>query len=198
MATNTKHIFYKATAIVLIYCISILNTIAQDYKFNHITADQGLSMGSVYCILKDSRGFMWFGTQDGLNKYDGYTIKVFKHNPTDTNTLANNFIYALYEDKNGVLWIGTEGGGLDEYSLITGKFKHHFGSFENKNSLSSNYIHTIFEDDEGLLWLGTEKGLNVYNPKTNEFKRYLADKNNPNAISGDVNSFVHQSKNGKL
>ncbi|MBL7884597.1 MAG: hypothetical protein JNL69_11045, partial [Bacteroidia bacterium] len=96
-------------------------SVAQELKFTHITSDQGLSMGVVNCVLQDSKGFMWFGTQDGLNKYDGYTITNYKHNQLDSNSISNNFIYSLYEDKSGVLWIGTNGGGLDAFNLSTGK-----------------------------------------------------------------------------
>ncbi|MCC6837879.1 MAG: histidine kinase, partial [Bacteroidia bacterium] len=131
---------------------------AQELKFAHITAEQGLSMGAVNCVLQDSWGFMWFGTQDGLNKYDGYNITVYKHNQQDSNSLANNFIYSLFEDKNGVLWIGTNGGGLDAFNLSTGKFTHYISKQNSKNSLSNNNVRAILEDKDGMLWVGTDEG----------------------------------------
>src|SRR3989338_5052231 len=103
-------------------------------------------MGVVNCVLQDSRGFMWFGTQDGLNKYDGYNITVFKNNQVDSNSLSNNFINVLYETRNGELLIGTNGGGFDSYNLSTGKFTHHIGTQGNINSLSNNNVKSILED----------------------------------------------------
>jgi ligand-binding sensor domain-containing protein/serine phosphatase RsbU (regulator of sigma subunit) len=177
---------------------TVFSGISQEFKFSHITAEQGLSMTVVNCVLQDSRGFMWFGTQDGLNKYDGYNITVFKHNPVDSNSLSNNFINVLYENKIGELLIGTNGGGLDVYNLSTGKFKHHIGIQGNKNSLSNNNIKAILEDNEGLLWIGTDDGLNSYNKKTNTFNRYLNDGNNPNTISNNNAYCLHQGADGRL
>jgi len=76
------------------------------FKFERISLDQGLSQSTVNCITQDKKGFMWFGTQDGLNRYDGYDFKVYKHHPNDPNSLSNNQIYAVYEDREGFLWIG--------------------------------------------------------------------------------------------
>jgi ligand-binding sensor domain-containing protein/serine phosphatase RsbU (regulator of sigma subunit) len=171
---------------------------AQELKFGHITADQGLSMGVVNCVLQDSRGFMWFGTQDGLNKYDGYNITVYKNNPLDSNSLSNNFINALYEDKNGILWIGTDGGGLEGYSLITGKFKHYHYEKNRKTSISNNKIRSILEDSEGMLWVGTDEGLNVFNRATGEFRRFLNDRNDPESISNNAAWCLHQTADGTI
>ena len=157
---------------------AVFSGISQEFKFSHITAEQGLSMTVVNCVLQDSRGFMWFGTQDGLNKYDGYNITIFKHNPVDSNSLSNNFINVLYETKGGDLLVGTNGGGLDAYNLSTGKFKHHIGVQGNKNSLSNNNVKALLEDNQGLLWIGTDDGLNSYDRKKNKFTRYLNDNNN--------------------
>jgi ligand-binding sensor domain-containing protein/serine phosphatase RsbU (regulator of sigma subunit) len=170
---------------------------AQEYKFSHITADQGLSMGVVNCMLRDSRGFMWFGTQDGLNKYDGYRIVVYKHNPLDSNSLSNNAISTLYENKNGELLIGTIGGGFDAYNLSTGRFTHYLGSQNSKNNLSNNNVKAILEDREGALWLGTSDGLNTYNPKTKKFIQYISD-NGSNTISNNNVSCLDEGKDGRI
>src|SRR5690242_5427763 len=79
----------------------------KNLKFDHLGTDAGLSQSNVICIYQDSRGFMWFGTRDGLNKYDGYTITVYKHDVTDPHSISNNTINAITEDKTGNLWIGT-------------------------------------------------------------------------------------------
>ena len=85
-------------------------------SFNHLTVDDGLSQSSVTCILQDSKGFIWFGTQDGLNRYDGYNFKVFKNNPSDSTSLTNNFIFSIYEDQTGTLYFETQGGTLHRYN----------------------------------------------------------------------------------
>ena len=93
---------------LLLFLLSLLN-IASGQKsvirFKHYTTDEGLSQNMVDCILKDSRGFMWFGTWNGLNRFDGYSFTVFKQNSQDANSISNNFIYALCEDKYGNLII---------------------------------------------------------------------------------------------
>ena len=95
-----------------------------ELRFHHVTTNDGLSQGSVNCIVQDHRGFMWFGTQDGLNRYDGNGITVFKNNPVDSNSLAANDINCLYESEDGTLWIGTD-GGLSTLNLYTGKFSNY-------------------------------------------------------------------------
>lgn len=182
--------------VVLLAALPAVQLRSQELKFSHITAEQGLSMGVVNCVLQDSRGFMWFGTQDGLNKYDGYNITVFKHNPLDSNSLSNNFINVLYEDANGILWIGTDGGGLEGYSLITGKFTHHRYEKGAGNSISNNKIRSILEDNEGLLWVGTDEGLNKFDRKTNVFTRYLADEDDPKSLTNNTAWCLHQTGDG--
>ncbi len=190
---------YLYSLFVITLFFGVVNSVhSQEFKFTHITSEQGLSMGVVNCVLQDSRGFMWFGTQDGLNKYDGYNITVYKNNQIDSNSLSNNFINTLYETKNGELIIGTNGGGFDVYNLSSGKFTHHIGLQSNKNSLSNNNVKSILEDKEGLLWIGTDDGLNSYNQKTKRFTRYLNDNKNANSISNNNAWCLLEATDGKL
>jgi hypothetical protein len=80
---------------------------AQSLRFERISVEHGLSHSTVNCILQDSKGFMWFGTDDGLNKYDGHSFIVYKHNPDDPQSLSHNQVWSLFEDSSGVLWVGT-------------------------------------------------------------------------------------------
>ena len=91
----------------------------QHLRFDRISLEQGLSQSTVFCMLQDSQGFMWFGTEDGLNKYDGYTFTVYKHDPENPNSLSDYWISAMLEDRSGTLWIGTPEGGLERYDRIT-------------------------------------------------------------------------------
>src|SRR4051794_29079206 len=103
-------------------CVLQLNFISffaaaqkQYVKFDHLSTDAGLSHSNVTSILQDSRGFMWFGTEDGLNKYDGYKFIVYKNDPQKNNSLNNNHVNDIIEDNNGDLWIATSEGGLNKY-----------------------------------------------------------------------------------
>jgi ligand-binding sensor domain-containing protein/serine phosphatase RsbU (regulator of sigma subunit) len=182
----------------LLHCnFSLLHS--QELRFSHITAEQGLSMGVVNCVLQDSRGFMWYGTQDGLNKYDGYTITVFKHSPVDSNSLSNNFIYSLAEDKNGMLWIGSNGGGMDAFDLRTGKFRHFDTKLDQPSSISNNNVRSILIDRDGnTIWAGTDEGLNALDVHTGKFTRYLNDHKNPASISHNSAWCLHQDKQGRI
>jgi len=84
-------------------------------RFGRLTAEDGLSNVQVKSVVQDNRGFMWFGTLDGLNRYDGASIKVYRHDPDDPQSLSHNYIRALAVDQSGVLWLGTWGGGLNQY-----------------------------------------------------------------------------------
>ena len=82
-------------------------------RFDKLSIEHGLSQSMVFSIAQDEQGFMWFGTQDGLNRYDGYEFKTFRHDPDDPNSLSKNFVWALHNDSKGRLWVGSEWGGVD-------------------------------------------------------------------------------------
>ncbi|HEY4788460.1 MAG TPA: two-component regulator propeller domain-containing protein, partial [Bacteroidales bacterium] len=122
-------------------------------RIQHITSDQGLSQNTVDCILQDSRGFMWFGTWNGLNRFDGYNFIAYK-SEIQGKSLSNNFVYAICEDKNGNIWAGTK-NGLNILDYPTNQFINLFHSDNNKNSISSNRINSVYCDREGYIWVGT-------------------------------------------
>ena len=119
--------------------------------FHHLTSRDGLSHNSIKCILKDSEGFMWFGTNDGLNRYDGYGYTCFKPT-TDPYSINHNTINCIAEDRNGNLWIGSE-NGLHEYIYTTGDFKNYI--IRDESSVGNNPVKDILEDKEGMLWIST-------------------------------------------
>ena len=90
----------------------------QQIRFEKMSIEQGLSQSSVYSIYQDSRGFLWFGTEDGLNKFDGYNFTVYRHNPDDPLSLSDNTILSIFEDKSGELWVGTYGRGLNRFDRL--------------------------------------------------------------------------------
>jgi ligand-binding sensor domain-containing protein/serine phosphatase RsbU (regulator of sigma subunit) len=140
------------------------------FRVRTITAEDGLSQSLVNCIIQDNRGFMWFGTQDGLNRFDGNSITVIKNNPVDSNSIASNDINCLLEDKQGVLWIGTD-AGLSTINLYTGKIINY--SEVNSFHKGNNNIHALFQDNEGNIWVGTEYNtICKYDKHTKKFTSY--------------------------
>jgi two-component system sensor histidine kinase ChiS len=131
----------------------------QDLKFTNITIEDGLSHSKVNCIYQDNQGFLWFGTNEGLNKYDGYTFSMFQPDPDDPHSISANLIRCILEDSKGNLWIGTEAGGLNRYDRNYKSFSHFTADSSSEIMLSGNNINSIIEDSQGKLWLGTDQGL---------------------------------------
>jgi signal transduction histidine kinase/ligand-binding sensor domain-containing protein len=155
-------------------------------KFEHIGTTSGLSQSNVLSIFQDSRGFMWFGTSDGLNKYDGYTFTVYKHNEENKNTLSNNAIANIAEDEKGNIWLATWGSGLDMFDWKKEIFTHYTYKVKDPTGIGGNYINKLFRDSQDNLWIGTESGgLNMYDKKSNKFIQYRHDDNDPKSLSND-------------
>jgi signal transduction histidine kinase/ligand-binding sensor domain-containing protein/DNA-binding response OmpR family regulator len=131
------------------------NSTSQNLKFKHLTIDDGLSQNAVFSIIQDKMGFMWFGTKDGLNRYDGYNFVVYQHNPFDSTTVADNFISTLFEDSRGYIWIGTLDAGVSIYDRISDQFMR-IKLQATDTLLRNRYeIMAISEDEEGNIWVGT-------------------------------------------
>ena len=147
----------------------------RNLKFSHLTTNDGLSQGYVTAILQDRRGFMWFATRDGLNRYDGNTFVVYKNNPNDPTSLSSNFIQALMEDDHGDLWIATN-TGVNRFDPTIERFSRYLHDPKNPNSIAGAYVTTIARDNRGSLWFGTEaSGLDKFDPGTGTFTHYRND-----------------------
>lgn len=170
----------------------------QDLDFEEISIEEGLSQSIVYDIFQDHRGFLWFCTEDGLNKYDGYSFAFFKHQPNDSNSLSHSFVLSVYEDTSGIFWIGTFNGGLNRYDPMTGKFKHYRSNPTNPLSLSHDVVRVIYEDRSGYLWIGTDGGLNKFDRVKEEFIQYRHDPSDPYSISHDVIRSIFEDRSGIL
>ncbi len=173
-------------------------------KFERFAHKEGLSHITVNCILQDQQGFMWFGTDNGLNKYDGYTVTVYKHDPENSYSLSHDGIQTMYEDRSGVLWVGTAAGGLNKFDRDTERFTRYQHDPENPSSLSDNWVTLIYEDRSGILWVGTHKGgLNRFvspssQGKTGYFVRYQQDPENPHSLSDDWVTSIYEDQSGVL
>ena len=147
-------------------------------QFQRLTLKDGLSQSQVFCIHQDRQGFLWFGTLDGLNKYDGVGFQIFSREINSQHTLSDNNILALCEDDAGILWIGTEGGGLNWLDPITGQFSSMIHDPDSEESLSNNFVNTILKDGRGKLWIGTNGGgLNLLDPLQYTCKRFFFSTN---------------------
>ncbi len=179
--------------------ILILSTIpwanAQKHiNFETLSLEDGLSQSSVNCILQDSQGFMWFGTLDGLNRYDGYQVMVYRNNPEDSTSIADNAISCLYQDQQDRLWIGITNGGLSRYDKINEIFINYTFEPENNYSISTNDVHSIAEDNNGTLWIATSEGLNCFDQAKQGFHHF---KNGDKPADNRINQ-IKKGKNGLL
>lgn len=164
---NKKAVIYFFACI-----IACVNTVAQPtLHFRHFTTQQGLSQNTITCILQDQFGFIWLGTEDGLNRYNGYDVDMFKHNPSDERTISHSNIRCMVEDTEGVIWIGTD-DGLNSYDRASERFVHYRNDPKNTNSISNNIISSVVQDQNGLLWIGTNNGLNCFDRKNNKWTSY--------------------------
>ena len=153
-----------------------------DVKFDHLTVEDGLSNGAVHTIMQDSRGFMWFGTRFGLNRYDGYEFKVLGHDPKNPNSLPSYRVTAICEDWKGAIWVGTFNGGLARFDRKTEQFKNYFQDPDDSEAISGNFITAIYEDSQQNLWIGTENGLNKYDREQDSFITYYHNPADSNSI----------------
>ncbi|MCD8178806.1 MAG: hypothetical protein LUE98_15925 [Tannerellaceae bacterium] len=154
------------TSILLVLtCIPLT---AENYKFRHYTNKDGLSHNTVHCSLQDSRGYMWFGTEEGLNRFDGYTFEVYKHNPQDSTGLSGNGIHSLFEDSAGRIWVCTS-SGLCYYDPVTESFNRRFLPFENEQDV---YFSSVREDSRQNLWFIRGNLVVTYSLQTGETRYY--------------------------
>jgi ligand-binding sensor domain-containing protein len=152
-------------------CFNLTTGAQQPLRFDRLGRDDGLSQSSINCMLRDRDGFMWFGTQDGLNLYDGKKFRIFQNQPGDFTSLSNNYIVSMCEDEEGFLWVGTMTGGLNRFDKHTQKFRVFLHS-DSTNSISENTVWTTLSDGKGYIWAGTSLGLNQYDKKTGQFKTF--------------------------
>jgi ligand-binding sensor domain-containing protein len=153
--------------------------------FDHLGRAEGLSQNSVNCMVRDSEGFMWFGTQDGLNRYDGKEIRLYQNDPDNPSTLSNNYILSICEDEEGFLWIGTMAGGLNRFNRETGEFSV-FRHSDTSNSLSENNVWAVLSDGKGHIWAGTSLGLNCYDKKAGKFRLFRHLENDTSGLACDM------------
>ncbi len=144
-------------------------------RFEHISLEQGLSQSVINVIFQDSTGFLWIGTEDGLNRYDGYSFTIYKPEEESENSLSNRWITSIVEDEDGYIWRGTRQGGLNRFDPRSGLFTVFKHDPADKNSLSNNRVNTLYVGKNNTLWVGTDSDLDRYNKGSQNFDHYLGD-----------------------
>jgi PAS domain S-box-containing protein len=183
-------IFMKSivTAILVLVSIPVILTAQEPtIRFKQISIVQGLSVSTVLSILQDEQGFMWIGTEKGLNKFDGYSFFIYKADPEKPYSLSNSNINNMLIDKAGNFWIGTK-EGLNLFDRNSDRFRSYAYNKDDSMSLSCNLVYSICEGVRGHLWVGTEHGLNDFNSATGKFIRY---RGNSSSATGLNNDCVH-------
>ncbi len=161
--------------LLIFYTSNLLSQENSNFHFKKIQVDDGLSESAIYCIMQDMKGFMWFGTKDGLNRYDGYNFRIFRNNPHNTQSIGNNFIRCIAEGGTNTLYIGTDAGlyimnTIDEsFSKVTMK--------TDKGIDVTSAVNALHVDKNGNVWIGSmTQGIFIYNPKGQALKAVELEK----------------------
>jgi ligand-binding sensor domain-containing protein len=165
-----------------------------DIRFSRLPSTEGLSQTRVSTIVQDNLGFLWFATQYGLNRYDGYRFKVFKHEPGRANSLSGVFIRSLFKDHSGILWVGCE-QSLDRLNPVTESFTH-YRIVDPETNENAGPVNNISEDQDGKLWLGTGHGLFKLDPASGQTIRYVHHANDPFSLSSNSVTFTGEDSQG--
>ncbi|WP_303317224.1 two-component regulator propeller domain-containing protein [Flavivirga abyssicola] len=169
--THSKRTFFYKFLLRVAACFFMfgISYSQNNIIFDHLTTNDGLSQSDINCIYQDEDGFMWFGTYDGLNKYNGYEFINYLPDANNEESISSNIIFDITGDKSGNLWIGTTGGGLNRFNKKTKKFTRYLHDVNDDNTLDSNIINSVYVDDKNnRLWVGTKKGVNLLDLSTSQ------------------------------
>ncbi|MBU4329236.1 MAG: diguanylate cyclase [Acidobacteria bacterium] len=197
MKINTRRL--KSAGFIWILCLMISSTAFPqgNIRFRNVSIAQGLSQNSLFTIAQDQQGFMWFGTEEGANRYDGYTMRIFRPERGNPNSISNNWIYCIREDRQGKIWFGTD-NGLNSFDRETERFKHFMAQLDNPEALISNRIYSLMEDLDGVLWIGTDRGLHTLNADRTRLTRILFEgTDRETAAANDIRTII-QDRNGSI
>jgi len=184
---------------ILIFYPAFLFAQQQNVRFDHLSTEDGLSNNFCYCTFQDQDGYIWIGTDDGLNRWDGYDFKIFKNNPNDSCSISNNKIFGITEDKEGILWISTA-YGLNRYDKKTEQFERYFFSDQEIKVPHANSIGPIIDDSTGIFWIGTRVGLVCFDKYTGQYKRFVPEPGNLDFSLMGINtcSWIFKESNNVL
>lgn len=182
-------------AAALLLCISAFGQ-TMPLKFQFLNTDNGLSDGTVYDVLKDSRGFLWVATSKGLNRFDGFNTKVYRPVDGDSSSISGDRITSIAEDKDGKIWVGTTKNGISVLDTRTNLFRRYVNDPDNQSSVSSNTINKVYCDKQNQIWVASTSGLDLYNSKTDKFSRKLTNRNITTLSTDGGDGFWINASNG--
>ena len=155
---------------IFVGSIPVIGSENKDIIFRNISIEDGLSQATVESILQDSRGYMWFATNDGLNRYNGYNYKVYRKEKKSSEGLSNNYVAKLLEDKYGYIWVATY-GGLNKIDVETDTITQYLHG-EDIGNLSSNSVNDMVITKDGRLLISTYNGIDIYNEEEDKFEPF--------------------------
>ena len=156
-------------------------------RFGHVTVEQGLSQADVMTVLQDSAGYMWFGTENGLDRYDGYRMRRYQRTQGLPDGLTHDFIWQVAEDKDGNLWIATDGGGVARWNRATDGFRTYRHDPADPATIASNQVRTLLVEPDGTVWIGTQdRGLDRLVPATGKVTHFRHDPAQPSSLPDDA------------
>lgn len=172
---------------------------AQSVRFERLSIDKGLSQGTVLGIAQDKQGFIWIATYDGLNRFDGYQFKYYRHDEDNPRSLSGSSISAIFIDSRDTLWVGTDETGLNRFNRETETFEHFAFDPQDPTSLSENFIAGIAEDDKGRIWVATRnQGVNLYDSQSRGFIRFKHQPSDPASLSQNQINKIHSDRQGRI
>lgn len=190
-----KNFFLNQSARYLCLLVLLINLklFPQEIRFKQITSEEGLSQNTIHCIYQDQKGFMWFGTQEGLNRYDGYNFLIYQHQPADTNSIPANDVWALTGDADNNLWIGTP-AGLSRFDPSSLKFTNYQHQSNDPNSIRNNTIRKIIIENKETLWLATANGIDRFDAANQQFTHITLPENSQGISNYTINTLYCDSR----
>jgi signal transduction histidine kinase/ligand-binding sensor domain-containing protein/DNA-binding response OmpR family regulator len=191
----------KLISILFLFLLIIASEclVAQEsnISFEHFSVAQGMTEPIVYSVIQDMEGYLWFGTWEGMEKFDGYQFTSYRHIPNNPNSISKVFVQTLYEDKEGIIWVGTY-DGLEKFDKKTNSFTHYKPHKPGPKTELSNHVFSICEDKFGILWVGTNDGLNSFDKNSEKFISFRNDENDPESINNNNVNTILEDKAGSL
>jgi two-component system, sensor histidine kinase ChiS len=167
-------------------------------RFKTLGVDEGLSENTARAYAQDHSGFLWIGTEDGLNRYDGYQFKIYRPLPGDADGLSDRWINDLFVDQEGYLWVATRQGGLNRYDSHTDRFLHYRHIPADPTSLASDNVRNVMQDSQGMIWAGTADGLDRLDPITGAIQHFRNVPGDANSLSGNIITALLPSAAGSV
>lgn len=187
---------FLSLILILIQCKSVFALGESELRFNSLTLKDGLSQSSVTKIFQDNRGYMWFGTSDGLNRYNGHEFVIFREEGNNKESINSSYISSIVEYDNDNILVGTS-RGVSSINIITNKVHRMFEDEEGKSKLSNDNIWDILKHSDGTIWIATRKGLNIYDPQTENIEQIFKDKE-PKGLKSNVVTSLCEDKYGNV